>query len=270
MQMGIDTTFHSFLSLSVWNIIASYIYFSFALLWILFLSTLLTAALEDLKNQEDRKNHKSNLSFPGADTNGMSNAVPGGSFLVDKNEFTNDGIKKKNAGVIGLLYELGLPFASTADGRRFRTRIELSNHLDALFKKNQLEKSMARTEERDWYVAESVWTGEVQADEQQNVQATESTEAATTTDDYDPERSTMPADENRDRCVICGINFKMFFDNDDGIYKYSNCREIHVLNDDAAAKESEEMLVHITCWRGLGSPEVLTMDQALQETLPQS
>ena len=233
-------------------------------------STLLTAALEDLKNQEDRKNHKSNLSFPGADTNGMSNAVPGGSFLVDKNEFTNDGIKKKNAGVIGLLYELGLPFASTADGRRFRTQIELSNHLDALFKKNQLEKSMARTEERDWYVAESVWTGEVQADEQQNVQATESTEAATTTDDYDPESSTMPADENRDRCVICGINFKMFFDNDDGIYKYSNCREIHVLNDDAAAKESEEMLVHITCWRGLGSPEVLTMDQALQETLPQS
>ena len=231
-------------------------------------STLLTAALEDLKNQEDRKNHKSNLSFPGADTNGMTNAVPGGSFLVDKNDFTNDGIKKKNADVIGLLYDLGLPFASTADGRRFRTQIELSNHLDALFKKNQLEKSMARTEERDWYIAESVWTGEATAEEQL-AQGEESSEAIVT-DEYDPERSTMHADEIRDRCVICGINFKMFFDNDDGIYKYSNCREIHVLNDDAAAKESEEMLVHITCWRGLGSPEVLTMDQALQDTLPQS
>ena len=39
-----------------------------------------------------------------------------------------------------------------------------------------------------------------------------------------------------------------------------------VLNDDAAEKESESMLVHVTCWQGLGSLVVLTMDQALQET----
>ena len=76
----------------------------------------------------------------------------------------------------------------------------------------------------------------------------------------------MPADELRDRCVVCGINFKMFFDNDDGIYKYSNCIEKEVLNDDVAELESEQQLVHVTCWRGLGSPDVLSADQALQQS----
>jgi hypothetical protein len=57
----------------------------------------------------------------------------------------------------------------------------------------------------------------------------------------------------------------MFFDNDDGIYKYSNSREIEVMNDEAAAQASEEMLVHVTCWRNLGSPESLYIDQTLQE-----
>ena len=86
-------------------------------------------------------------------------------------------------------------------------------------------------------------------------------------EEADPSTFTMPADESRDRCVICGINFKMFFDNDDGIYKYNNCREIEVMNDEAAMKESEDMLVHVTCWRGLGSPTTLTQDQALQDAM---
>jgi pre-mRNA cleavage complex 2 protein Pcf11 len=110
-----------------------------------------------------------------------------------------------------------------------------------------------------------VWTGESKAVDL--VAPTESKEMAdgASTKDADLSTFTMPADESRDRCVICGINFKMFFDNENGIYMYNNCREIEVLNDDAAEKESESMLVHITCWRGLGSPPVLTMDQALQE-----
>ena len=65
--------------------------------------------------------------------------------------------------------------------------------------------------------------------------------------------------------VVCGINFKMFFDNDNGMYMYKNCREVEVLNDDdVALNASEQMLVHVTCWRGLGSPAVLNMDQALR------
>ena len=82
-------------------------------------------------------------------------------------------------------------------------------------------------------------------------------------DDADPDTFTMPADESRDRCAICGINFKMFFDNEDGIYKYSNCREIEVLNDEAAVTDSEDMLVHVTCWRNLGSPELLNAEQII-------
>lgn len=128
---------------------------------------------------------------------------------------------------------------------------------------------MARTEERGWYVSDSVWSGELKENEETNT-ADETTDASgvgASDGDADPSTFTMPADESRDRCVICGINFKMFFDNDDGIYMYSNCREIEVLNDEAAAKETEDVLVHVTCWRALGSPEILTADQTLQDSL---
>ena len=88
--------------------------------------------------------------------------------------------------------------------------------------------------------------------------------------DLDPSSFTMPAEEARDHCVICGINFNMFFDNDDGIYMYRNCREIEVLNDEAAALEKEDLFVHVTCWRALGSPESLTSDQTLQDSTSKS
>ena len=78
--------------------------------------------------------------------------------------------------------------------------------------------------------------------------------------------SILPADETRDRCGICGIQFQMF-SGDDGEYKYRNCREIEVLYDDAAATESDLQLVHGTCWTGLGTPDTLTADQTLQDLL---
>jgi len=46
-----------------------------------------------------------------------------------------------------------------------------------------------------------------------------------------------------------------------------NCREIEMLNDDAAEVESEQVLIHVTCWRGLGSPVEITSDQALHDAL---
>lgn len=63
----------------------------------------------------------------------VSTAAP--SVQVDPKKFTNDGVKVKDVRVIALLYEAGLPFVSSSDGRRFATQIELSNHLDYLFKK---------------------------------------------------------------------------------------------------------------------------------------
>jgi pre-mRNA cleavage complex 2 protein Pcf11 len=195
-------------------------------------------------------------------------SVTGGSFAVDKNEFTNEGIKKKNEAVVGLLYEIGLPYVSSADGRRFNSHIELSHHLDALFKRSQLEKSMARTEERGWYMFDQNWILRINEEE-----TTVSSSNGEVTNDIDNENSsnndvsTVAADESRDRCVICGLKFKMHFDHDDGIYKYSNCKEVEVMNDDAAETESDMKLVHFTCWKGLGSPEVLTFDQTLQDDL---
>ena len=133
---------------------------------------------------------------------------------------------------------------------------------------SQLEKTMARTEERGWYVPDSVWSGEEKdSDEAKTGDETADGSGVGGTDaEADPSTFKMPADESRDRCVICGINFKMIFDSDESIYMYNNCREIEVLNDEAAAKEIEDVLAHVTCWRALGSPEVLTAGQSLQDS----
>jgi len=87
-------------------------------------ASLLTTALQQLKEQDDDKEN-------------ITNARPMvRHFLsIDKALFTNDGVKKKDETVIGSLYEGGLPFVSSADGKRFATQTELSNHLDYLFKK---------------------------------------------------------------------------------------------------------------------------------------
>jgi len=232
-------------------------------------ATLLTSTLQQIKDESEKdriKNKMGSNSNPGL--NGMSRTLAPSYFTIDKSLFTNDGIKKLNEAIIGLLYEVGLPFVSSGDGRRFATQLELSKHMDALFKKGQLEKSIATTLERGWYHNDDMWIEGGKSQEAGGSAVLDDGDAAgpkTGDDDTDPDTFTMPADESRDRCAICGINFKMFFDNEDGIYKYSNCREIEVLNDEAAAKDSEEMLAHVTCWRNLGSPDLVTADQIISQ-----
>lgn len=233
-------------------------------------ASILTTTLQLLRNVSDNKNIKYKSSKRSNDINGPSRSVVPNFSTVDKSLFTNDGIKILNETIIGLLYEVGLPFISSADGRRFATQIELSKHLDALFKKGQLEKSMATTQERGWYVRNSIWNGGEKKpnDRDQSTHRNEDEKDMNMMEDNDdaqPDTITMPADETRDSCVICGINFQMIFDNEDGIYKYKNCREIDVFNSEAAVKELDQMFVHVTCWRNLGSPGSLTADQTLQE-----
>jgi pre-mRNA cleavage complex 2 protein Pcf11 len=227
-------------------------------------ATSLEAAMSSLEEQEAASVKES------TSTVGKALVFSSGA---DPKLFTTEGVKKKDMSAIANLYEVGLPFTSSADGRRFKTQGELSNHLDYLFKKNQLEKSMERTEERGWFVSESLWTGEMsEADLLANTTAaavSSGLDSIGTVNPYDvdPETFTAPADETQDRCAICDLNFKMFFDNDEGMYKYKNATEMVVLLDDAAEKESEQMLVHVTCWRALGSPDFLTMDQVLERHL---
>lgn len=195
--------------------------------------------------------------------------------LVKKENFTNEGIKKRNDAVIAQLYEVGLPFICSADGRRFATQLELSKHLDALFRKSQLEKTMEKTEERGWYPVESIWCS-VQKDmdamdiADENTSGALNTAAETAADEETPSAalSTVIADETRDRCILCGINFTMFFDQDDGEWKYRNCAEKNVEQDGPTMddEEMEQVLVHMTCWQGLGSPETLTPDQIQHAT----
>lgn len=228
------------------------------------LSTTLLESAESSKKRSAANDSNNNIRSrnSAAATDSAKSTTGRAGLAVDQTEFTNDGIKRHNPAAVSLLYEIGLPFQSAADGRRFRTQLQLSNHLDYLFKKNQLEKTIAVTEERGWYVVDPVWTLEQKEDllDQQQQETDE-------TDADDPAASTVPADESRDCCVVCGIHFKMFFDNDDGVYKYSNCIEMAVMNDDASENESDQQLVHATCWKGLGQPAVLTFDQTLQEKL---
>ena len=86
----------------------------------------LTTMLEALKTQEDSKEND------GADANTVGSRFTSG--VIDKSEFTRDGLKKKNPSVIARLYDGGLPFVCASDGRRFATQLELTKHMDVLFK----------------------------------------------------------------------------------------------------------------------------------------
>lgn len=226
-------------------------------------ASMLEDTVQESLTQEDNTKNQSFSFFPGLNTNTNSGNI---STAIDKTLFTNEGIKKKNDTVVRVLYEVGLPFVSSSDGRRFATQLKLSNHLDALFKKSQIEKLMARTEERGWYSPDSIWTGEnidARIDKHSGI-GIGNLDQATDLEESDPSSFTVPADESRDRCAICGTNFNMVFDNDDGIYKYNNCHEIKVTYDEVAVVESEMKLVKVTCWRGLGMPSELTADQTIQ------
>lgn len=98
------------------------------------MASLLTNALERIRDDEKKA---SSSALSGASGNKRKTSGPGarGFFAIDKSLFTSDGLKKKNMAVIGLLYEIGLPFVSSTDGKRFASQLELSNHLDSLFKK---------------------------------------------------------------------------------------------------------------------------------------
>jgi pre-mRNA cleavage complex 2 protein Pcf11 len=234
------------------------------------IATLLTNSLQQLKDLEDQSKNKKKFktTLTGSQRATGTSQTPARSFFViDKTLFTTEGVKKLDEAVVGLLYDIGLPFISSVDGRRFATQMELSQHLDSLFKKGQLEKTMRTTQERGWYDDTVTWCGKGKEIETiaSGLDGDDNSDGPTGDEsNFDPDTFTTPADESRDRCVICGINFKMIFDNDDGIYKYSGAREIEVLNDEAAATESEQMLVHVTCWRNLGSPQILTADQTIQ------
>mmetsp|Transcript_14887 Transcript_14887/g.21980 ORF Transcript_14887/g.21980 Transcript_14887/m.21980 type:complete len:400 (+) Transcript_14887:646-1845(+) len=240
----------------------------------------ITNMMQKLLDQatEKGKNKAINTPLPGGPIRSLNRSD---SFLtktetqrhVDSTLFDTDGLSRDKDGqykwMVGRLYQQGLPFISSSDGRRFATQIELSHHLDELFRKRSAEKNMERTEERGWYLETSNWTGRASSfvkdgDNSKGEQRDDSSSAAA--DDTDGVSEEMViADETRSKCAVCGITFEMFFDHDDsGEWMYSKCHEIKVLNDNAADKESENLLVHSTCWKALGAPECLTMDQVLQ------
>ena len=225
----------------------------------------LTQSLERLKTQEKNKGFISftagplNSSLPGSLPT-FYRTTKSSTKTIDPAKFTNEGLKEKNEAVIASLYEGGLPFVCSADGRRFATQIEQSNHLDELFRRNQLEKTMERTDERDWYESESKWCRRITSNSVSDKDAAVLNDENQSSDERDPDSYVMTADESKDRCAICGINFNMHFDQDEGEWKYKNCREIEVLNDDVAEEESEMMYVHVTCQRNLGV-DILTRDQ---------
>ena len=176
---------------------------------------------------------------------------------VDKSKFTSDGLKQKDESAILRLYEGGLPFVCNLDGRRFATATAMQRHYDKIFVQNRVKETMERTEERPWYQEEEIWTGQK---EETPDTTTEGAEGDLSEQMDDPMADTVTADETRDRCGICGTKFDMFYDQDDGEWKYKNCRNIVV---DNGNDEGENILIHSSCWKGLGSPEFLMKDQVI-------
>jgi pre-mRNA cleavage complex 2 protein Pcf11 len=159
--------------------------------------------------------------------------------------------------------------------------------LDTLFRISQVEKYIERTgggvggssNERGWYTNEDDWSlvGSKTMDDAimtmgNNTDKTSSTllpgTMSTMNDDGTTRSNTVIADESRDRCSLCGINFTMFFDQDDGEWKYRNCMESNVENDGPTMEEEDcdPVLVHVTCWEGLGCPTVLGLDEIRHST----
>ena len=141
---------------------------------------------------------------------------------------------------------------------------------DGLFSSlvSQLEKLMEKTEERGWYVNEGTWIGVSATIIDETTTTTQEEKLTTDVEDVTiSETATILADETRSKCILCGIPFAMLFDQEDGEWKYKNCIEKDVLKeDDGPTLEEEEfeaVLVHASCWEGLGRPEFLTPDQVL-------
>ena len=88
----------------------------------------LTEMLETLKVQEENKENGD-----GTDPNKVGGRFSS-SEKVDKSLFTRKGLLIKNPAVISRLYDGGLPFVCATDGRRFATQLELTQHMDVLFK----------------------------------------------------------------------------------------------------------------------------------------
>ena len=94
-------------------------------------ANVLTNALQRLQKEDNKINQPGGSPFPGSSRDTSSR----GWLSIDKNLFTSKGVRERNESVVGILYEAGLPFVSSSDGRRFATQLELSQHLDALFKR---------------------------------------------------------------------------------------------------------------------------------------
>ena len=215
----------------------------------------------------------------------------------------DDDTNKVHTMTIGRLYNLGLPFVSSADGRRFGTQLELSKHLDELFRIGQIERSMERSEERGWYINEYSWSssgtsgasttndsggkGKAGGDADMKTATGSNSNTSDMIHDNNSNKNNgeessnnkasntlmkQPADESRDRCAVCGVNFSMHFDQDAGEWMFANCKKANVLlsaqdnNNFTMSSNSNEMVyAHASCLRGLGSPDLLTLDQVVIE-----
>ena len=121
--------------------------------------------------------------------------------------------------------------------------------------------------QRGWHCSSLQWSGiqsDAISDNMNNINPNINNSNGEMNDSNNAESTNVHADENRSRCVVCGNPFVMYFDQEEGAYMYKDCREIDLLNDEAAEEESEKVLVKIRCLQGLGSPEFLTSDQVLQ------
>ena len=97
---------------------------------------------------------------------------------------------------------------------------------------SQIGKVMERAEERGWFCQERDWSGSPHND----AVDTKDHQTATNSTVHNEHSQLHIADESRPKCAVCGVLFKMVFDNDHGEWMYKDCREVEVLRPLSSSK----------------------------------
>ncbi|GMH73062.1 hypothetical protein TrST_g10224 [Triparma strigata] len=156
------------------------------------------------------------------------------SVLDDLLEFNSDNVKVYDKRVVEGLYGGGMKFWGR--GRRFRTMGECREW-------EMYEEEGGRKWEESWLEDAETWMSALELDPTAEVEQEEEEESIII--------DTSPADESRPLCRICGKKFSTFYDDEEGVYMFNDCREVEIIEEVEGVRE-EKVYVHGTCCGNLG------------------
>jgi len=143
------------------------------------------------------------------------------------------------------LYE-DRPHLCKKDGRRFREKRELEQHLDDLFAKNKIRKERSAMRERLWFRHADEWSRALDITSvNESASATDNMEVKEETSVVEQERSVVAGDDWGDglKCVACHEELKKVWDGESDEWVFRGV--VHL----DTSSTGRPCLVHQTCHR---------------------